>query len=163
MKISGIINESIVDGPGIRFVIFAQGCQHHCPGCHNPQTHDIGNGYEISIDEIILKIKKSRLTSGVTFSGGEPFLQAKEFFHLAKKIKELKYHIISYTGYTFEEILLNKNKYFRKLLEISDILIDGKFILGQKSIDLKFRGSKNQRIILPKKSLACGKIIETEF
>lgn len=156
IKVSGLVEESIVDGPGIRFVIFTQGCPHHCNGCHNPETHDYNGGYTISHNEIIEKIKKNPLLDGVTFSGGEPFIQAESCSILAEKIKCMGLTVLTYSGYTFEEILNNKN--FKKFLENTDILIDGKFEITKKSMNIKFRGSTNQRIIDVKKSLECNNI-----
>lgn len=155
MRIAGIIKESIVDGPGIRMVVFAQGCKHKCPGCHNPETHSFSNGYYIDIDEIVEMVKKDPLLDGITLSGGEPFHQGKVCGILAERIKEMGLNVVTYTGYTFEEIMneIDINQGWRRLLYATDILIDGRFILEEKSLLLKFRGSKNQRIIDVKKSL----------
>ncbi len=160
IRISGIINESIVDGPGIRMVIFAQGCRHNCKGCHNPQTHSFDGGELIEIDEIVEKIRKNPLLDGVTFSGGEPFEQADAFAALAKKIKELGLNVMVYSGYTFEQLIQNSNdrKGWMELLNNAKILVDGPFILEQKDLLLKFRGSSNQRIINIEKSLVSGNI-----
>lgn len=160
LRLSGIINESIVDGPGLRFVIFAQGCPHHCDGCHNPQTFDPNGGYEEDIDEILKKIKSNPLLQGVTFSGGEPFMQAKAFTSLAKKIHGMNLNVMSYTGYLFENIL--KNPDFKELLQNIDILVDGPFIKEQKNLMLKFKGSENQRIIDVQKSLKKNEIVLME-
>ena len=158
IKIADIINESIVDGPGIRMTIFAQGCPHKCIGCHNPATHDFDAGKYISVDEIIDKIKKNPLLGGITLSGGEPFSQAEVFAKLAEKAHELNLNVITYTGYTVEEIFagVDKNKGWKELLTQTDTLIDGPFILEQRDLTLKFRGSKNQRIIDPKESIIKG-------
>jgi len=145
IRIAGIVEESIVDGPGIRMVIFTQGCNHNCRGCHNPETHGFHGGRLIHRDKIIQMIKENPLLDGLTFSGGEPFEQAIECSILAKNAKSLGLNIVTYSGYTFEEIL--KKEEFRPLLEQTDILIDGKFEIDKKSQILKFRGSKNQRII----------------
>lgn len=155
LRISGIEPESIVDGPGIRYVIFVQGCPHHCEGCHNPQTHDFNGGRIEKFEEIIKSIKKNPLISGVTFSGGEPFCQSEALSELADEIKALGLNILTYSGFTFEELLKlgEKTPSVIDLLEKTDILIDGKFVLAQKSLMLKFRGSKNQRILDVKKSL----------
>lgn len=165
LRIAGVVNESIVDGKGIRYTIFVQGCPHHCEGCHNPQTHDFSGGNEITIQQLLKDIQKDPLLSGVTFSGGEPFCQPEALAALGNEIKALGLDITIYSGYTFEELWLmsEKNKAIRELLEIADILIDGKFILEQKSLMLKFRGSKNQRIIDVPKSITAGKAIETEL
>lgn len=160
IRISGIINESIVDGPGIRMVIFAQGCRHNCKGCHNPQTHSFDGGELIELEEIVQKIRKNPLLDGVTFSGGEPFEQADAFAALAKKIKELGLNVMVYSGYTFEQLIQNSNdrKGWMELLNNAKILVDGPFIQEQKDLLLKFRGSSNQRIINIEKSLASGNI-----
>lgn len=164
IRLAGVIRESIVDGPGIRFVVFTQGCPHYCKGCHNPKTHDVTAGYISQTDNLISAIKENPMIMGVTLSGGEPFLQSRQLVEFAKEVHAMGLDILTYTGYTFEELLANKEKnpYRYKLLEQTDILIDGKFIEEQKSLMLRFRGSKNQRIIDVKKSLECGKAIETE-
>ena len=120
IRISGIIPESIVDGWGIRFTIFSQGCELDCPSCHNPQTHDINGGYEMDINDIFNKIRSTPIISGVTFSGGEPFLQAQAFSELAEMIhNQTKLDIITYTGYTLKNCL--------KLLKTLDICDVGTF------------------------------------
>lgn len=165
LRIAGIVKESVVDGPGIRFVIFSQGCKHNCKGCHNPETHDVNSGKLVDTEEILDEIKKDPLLLGVTFSGGEPFLQAKPFADLAKQIHKLGLDIITYTGYKFETLIskMNKENDYEELLNNTDILVDGKFILEEKSLMLKFRGSKNQRVIDVKESLKAKKVIEINF
>lgn len=152
VRIAGVVKESIVDGPGIRFVVFAQGCKHHCPGCHNPETHDFDSGNLVDIDAIINEMKKNPLLDGITLSGGEPFEQPEAFSELANRSRALGYHVMTYTGYTYETLLEKKDEKRIRLLENIDILVDGKFELEKKSMMLKFRGSKNQRIIDVKKS-----------
>lgn len=149
LRIAGLIEESIVDGPGVRFVVFTQGCPHGCPDCHNPDTHDFLGGYEIKIDEIVEKIKKNKLVDGVTISGGEPFCQVESVLELVKKLKNLGYNIVSYSGFTIEQLIQKskKDKYTRELLKLIDILIDGRFEKDKQDYTLKFRGSSNQRII----------------
>lgn len=161
LKISGIIRESIVDGPGIRFVVFTQGCPHHCPGCHNPQTWPFTGGVEKTPEEIFAEIIKNPLLRGVTFSGGEPFCQPEGLAELAQMVHSRGLNIITYTGYTFEE-LLEKSKddpAVLALLKQTNILIDGPFIQELKSYDLKFIGSSNQRIIDAKRSLEKGEAV----
>ena len=160
LDLSGIVSDSIVDGPGIRTTIFSQGCPHHCPGCHNPETWDFGCGTEIPVEAIVDIVKSNPLCRGVTFSGGEPFAQAAGFAKLAKLLKEKGYEVASYSGYTFEE-LLEGSEDQKKLLETIDILIDGPFLLAEKSLEIAFRGSRNQRILDVQKSLAAGKAVET--
>ncbi len=155
IRISGICNDSIVDGPGLRLTLFTQGCPHHCLGCHNPQTHDFKGGTKVSVKEVFKQIKENPLLSGVTLSGGEPFMQAKTLLPLVKKIKsDLGLEIAAYSGFTFEQLISGKIKYAKELLEQIDILIDGRFVLAQKSLNLKFKGSKNQRTLDVPASLA---------
>ena len=155
IRLSGVVKESIVDGPGIRYVIFTQGCPHKCEGCHNPQTHDFDGGYDGDTEQLLSEIKENPLISGVTFSGGEPFCQPEPLTQIAREVHKMKKNIVCYSGYTFEELIKvsNTKPEILDLLKEVDILIDGKFILEQKSLMLKFRGSKNQRIIDVKKSL----------
>jgi len=159
LRISGTVNDSIVDGPGLRFTIFTQGCPHNCPGCHNPQTHSMKGGKKISINKLYKQIKENGLLSGITFSGGEPFVQAKTLIPLAKKLKEDNFEIASYTGYLFEDLVNDKVPFGKELLKYLDVLIDGKFVLSLKSMDLAFKGSSNQRTIDVQKSLKENKTI----
>lgn len=160
LDLSGIVSDSIVDGPGIRTCIFSQGCPHHCKGCHNPETWEFGCGTKIPIEDVVEIVRSNPLCRGVTFSGGEPFAQAEAFAKLAGLLKEKGYEVASYSGYTFEA-LLNGTPAQRKLLEAIDILIDGPFILAEKSLELSFRGSRNQRILDVPKSLATGEAVLT--
>ncbi len=160
IKIGGFENDSIVDGPGLRLTIFFQGCKKKCCGCHNPQLQDFNGGKFYTEQEIFDIAKSNPLLSGITFSGGEPFCQAENLIDLAKMFKEAGYHLAIYTGYTFEEIL--RNEKFLPLLKLTDTLIDGPFILEQRNLKLKFRGSDNQRIIDVQQSLKQNKIILDE-
>lgn len=159
-RISQLVNDSIVDGPGLRFAVFTQGCTHNCEGCHNPQTHDPAGGYAISAEEVLEKIKKNPLLDGITLTGGEPFLQAQALIPLAKGTKELGLHVMAYSGFTFEELLEKPES--AELLQYVDVLVDGPFILSQRSLELYFRGSANQRMIDVPKSLEVGKAVETD-
>ncbi|MDP4153398.1 MAG: anaerobic ribonucleoside-triphosphate reductase activating protein [Bacillota bacterium] len=163
LRLAGIIPESIVDGPGIRMTIFTQGCPHHCPGCHNPQTHDFNGGKDVSFDYICDILNKDTLISGVTFSGGEPFCQAKELARLVDIIKPRVKNIITYSGYTYEQITESDNPDFMELLKRCDFLIDGRYEQDKRSLMLNFRGSTNQRIIDIKQSLLEGHAIITEL
>lgn len=165
LRIAGIIEESIVDGPGIRLVVFTQGCKHNCPGCHNEHTHSFDGGSLIDMDEIIKKIQANPLLDGVTLSGGEPFEQAEALTELAQGVKAMGYNVMTYTGYTFEYIIANKNKIngWAGLINLTDILVDGRFEIARKNMLLKFRGSENQRIIDVKQSLASNRIIEMQL
>ncbi|MGL5642111.1 MAG: anaerobic ribonucleoside-triphosphate reductase activating protein [Paraclostridium sp.] len=158
---SPITFDSIVDGPGLRMVLWTQGCNHNCKGCHNPQTHDIDGGYIEDSDNIIKQIQNLKLHRGITLSGGEPFMQGEALVGVAKACKENKLDVWAYTGYTFEELIDKKNpSYFNNLnlLRNIDVLVDGKFIEAKKDISLKFRGSSNQRIIDVEKTLDLKKI-----
>ena len=152
---SDIQEDSIVDGEGIRTVIWTQGCSHNCLGCHNPETHDFNTGISVSVDELNKKLDKLEFQDGITFSGGDPMFQAKACAEVAKHAKKLNLNVWCYTGFTFEQLLelANKNKSILEFLENIDVLIDGKFDINLKSFDLKYRGSKNQRIIDVKLSL----------
>ena len=160
LELSGIAGDSIVDGPGIRTTVFAQGCPHHCEGCHNPETWEFGCGTQVSVEVILEMIEANPLCRGVTFSGGEPFAQAEGFAELAQALKARGYEVASYSGYTLEQ-LLHGTKAQRTLLEIIDVLIDGPFGMDQKSLELSFRGSRNQRILDVPKSLAAGTAVPT--
>lgn len=161
LRIAGTVQDSIVDGPGLRYVIFTQGCPHRCEGCHNPQTHDFSGGRIVDTDELYEECIENPLTQGVTFSGGEPFCQPQPLYELAERFKERGLHLISYSGWTFEELLkkAEREEYVAKLLGVLDILIDGRFVLAERSLMLKFRGSKNQRIIDVKRSLSENRAI----
>ncbi len=161
LDLSGIVSDSIVDGPGIRTTIFSQGCPHHCPGCHNPETWDFGCGTVVEEERLVQIVQSNPLCRGVTFSGGEPFAQAAGFAKLAKLLKAQGYEVASYTGYTFEELLEGSSDQ-RQLLEAIDVLIDGPFLREQKSLEIPFRGSKNQRILDVPASIAAGKAVETK-
>ncbi len=163
LKIAGVARESIVDGPGIRLVVFAQGCRHNCPGCHNPSTHPFEGGTVMSIESILEALRANPLLDGITLSGGEPFEQAEGFAELAYQSGLLGLHVMTYTGYTYEEILAGcgARPAWGRLLGHTDILVDGPFELDKRNLLLKFRGSENQRLIDVKKTRACGKIVIT--
>ena len=152
--------------PGFRFTLFVQGCGHNCPGCHNPQTHDYAGGRECSAEEVIKAMLSNPLTDGLTLSGGEPFDQAESCFKIARAAKNAGLNVWAYSGYTFEQ-LLEKGKsdvHVKDLLSILDILVDGPFLLDQRSLALNWRGSKNQRIIDVPQSLSSGSaVISAKF
>ncbi len=160
LELSGIVTDSIVDGPGIRTAVFSQGCPHHCEGCHNPETWEFGIGTPMQEETVADIVRENPLCRGVTFSGGEPFAQASSFAKLARILKADGYEIASYTGYTFEQ-LLNGSQAQKELLQQLDILIDGPFVLSQRSLELRFRGSSNQRILDVPRSLSEGKAVLT--
>lgn len=158
INMAGVAANSIVDGPGIRTTYFAQGCPHHCEGCHNPETWEFGAGTPAETEALADIARRDPLCRGVTFSGGEPFAQAEGFCELAEILKAEGYEIASYSGFTFEQ-LMNGSAAQRKLLSLLDVLVDGPFVLAERSLELAFRGSRNQRIIDVPKSLAAGEII----
>jgi len=159
-----IQTDSIVDGEGIRSVIWFQGCSHNCFGCHNPETHDFNAGVIVSLEEMKAQIDELEYQSGVTFSGGDPMMQVEALTELASYVHEKGMNVWVYTGYTFEELLIlaDKNESFLKALEQIDVLVDGKFVMDLKSFDVQFRGSSNQRILDVKKSLAKKKAVSIE-
>ena len=142
---------SISDGDGIRAVLWTQGCPHKCPGCHNPKTHDYNGGFVLDASELIKELSKHSYLDGITFSGGEPFEQPEALIEVAKAAHKVGLNVWSYTGYTYEQITSDKRK--MALLEHIDVLVDGPFILSLKTLNKKFRGSSNQRIIDVKQSL----------
>lgn len=152
---SKLQEDSIVDGEGIRTVIWTQGCSHNCPGCHNPETHDFNAGISISVEEINNQLEQLEFQDGITFSGGDPMFQAKACAEIAKHAQKLGLNVWCYTGFTFEQLLelTNNNKSILEFLQNIDVLIDGKFDIDLKSYDVKYRGSKNQRILDVKTSL----------
>ena len=153
--------DSIVDGPGLRIVVWTQGCPHHCPFCHNPQTHDYMGGFEEDTDVIVALLDDIRLQSGITFSGGEPFEQVKPLIEIAKAAKKKKLNIWAYTGYLYEELL--KKEDARELLEFIDVLVDGRFMNDLRHYQLKFKGSLNQRIIDVPASLKQNQVILSRY
>lgn len=150
--------DSILDGSGIRTVIWFQGCLHNCEGCQNPETHDMNSGMVVDIDDIKMKLKNLKYQSGITLSGGDPFFQPEAALEIAKFAKSIGLNVWAYTGFTFEA-LFNGDKKRRDLLEYVDVLVDGKFMLDKKSLNCKFRGSTNQRLIDVRKSLESGSVI----
>ena len=158
LDLAGIVEDSIVDGPGIRCTVFAQGCPHRCPGCHNPETWDFGCGTPMEETRILDIVRSNPLCRGVTFSGGEPFAQAEGFSRLADLLKQGGYEVASYSGYTFEQ-LLEGTPAQQELLRRIDVLIDGPFLLSERSLEVAFRGSKNQRILDVPASLATGQAV----
>jgi anaerobic ribonucleoside-triphosphate reductase activating protein len=163
LQISGTVNDSIVDGPGLRFTVFVQGCPHHCTGCHNPQTHPFEGGTTMDTAALLEKIRSNPLLDGVTFSGGEPFCQAEALAALGAHIRKMGLNIMTYTGYTFEYLFEHRHEqHYGDLLSVTDWLVDGPFLEEQKSYQLRFKGSANQRILDVPKSLTMGKAMEAE-
>lgn len=165
IRLAGIAYESLVNGPGMRRVLFAQGCKHNCAGCFNPETHDFSGGEEMDMDEIIKDIAENPMLKGVTFSGGDPLEQAEEFAYIAEKVKALGLNVWCYTGYTYEYIIKNlaNDSHLATLLNNIDVLVDGRFDISKTQNSLRFRGSTNQRFIDVKESLESGLIKELSY
>ena len=175
LRLSGFTTQSFVDGPGIRVVIFVQGCENACKNCHNPESWDKNGGEEYSVQEVIKMIKEAAATTkrrgfhkaagkgqkefqGVTFSGGEPFLQAGALVKIAQAARRMGLDITVYTGYLYEELCTHPDKDIQALLALADYLIDGPYIHEQRDISLKFRGSANQRVIDMNETRKLGQI-----
>ena len=154
--------DSIVDGEGLRAVIWTQGCPHGCPGCHNPQTHAFDGGTSVASESILEQLKAHFYLDGVTFSGGEPMAQAAACGELAQAVHHLGMNVWCYTGYTWEALMEAQDPDQSMFLEQIDVLIDGPFLLAQKSLNLKFRGSANQRLIDVQASLKAQRVVLAE-
>ena len=160
MRICGLVQDSIVDGPGFRFVCFVQGCPHRCPGCHNPESHDPGGGREMAVEEVAAEMLRNPLTDGLTLSGGEPMEQAAACLRLAERAHGAGLNAWCYTGYTLEHLLQEGTTDQRALLEQVDVLVDGPFLLAERTLSLPWRGSRNQRLLDVPASLAAGRAVE---
>lgn len=159
MKIYGLVQDSIVDGPGFRFACFVQGCPHGCPGCHNPDSHDPNIGREMTVEEVAAELLKNPLTDGLTLTGGEPFAQAAACLRLAQTAHSHGLNVWSYSGWTFEHLRDEGTPEQKALLKELDVLIDGLFRLEQRTLTLPWRGSPNQRVIDVPASLAAGNAV----
>ena len=158
VRLAGIEPESIVDGPGYRFAVFVQGCPHACPGCHNPETHDFEGGRLVDTEEIIAHLGKNPLVRGLTLSGGEPMLKAQALLGVAKAAKARGMNVWCYTGYTYEQLMEMNDPAQMALLDVIDVLVDGPYIARERSLDLLFCGSRNQRLIDMNKTRSAGEI-----
>lgn len=159
MKIFGLVQDSIVDGPGFRFSCFVQGCPHHCPGCHNPESHDPNGGKEMTVEEVAAELLKNPLTDGLTLSGGDPFAQSEDCLALARIAHENNLNVWAYSGWTFEYLRDQGSEGQKALLAEVDVLVDGPFLMEQRSFALPWRGSRNQRVIDVPASLAAGEAV----
>ena len=157
------MDDSIVDGDGLRLSVFTQGCPHHCVGCQNPDTHAASGGRDEDTENILARIDENPLLTGITFSGGEPFLQPAPLTRLAKEAHKRGLDVWSYTGYTLEELLSKKNPAIDALLRELDVLVDGPYEERLRDLTLNFRGSSNQRIIDMNAFRKTGKIRTLEF
>ena len=162
IRIAGIENDSIVDGPGFRLTVFTQGCPHHCPGCHNPETHDFAGGRDEDTQKITAMMEENPLLDGITLSGGDPFCQPKPCAELARAAKALKLNVWAYSGWTYEELLkkAETDSDIMEFLKVVDVLVDGRFVLAERTLELRFRGSRNQRLIDVQVSLSAGHAVE---
>lgn len=160
IRIAGTVNDSFVDGPGIRYAVFVQGCSHHCSGCHNPGTHDPKGGQVVSIDDLMAVMMKNKLLDGLTLSGGDPMEQPVPCAELAKQAHDIGLSVWCYTGYTWEELLKENDPDKMLLLQNVDVLVDGPFVQAQRTLELPFRGSRNQRLIIVPASLRLGRVVE---
>ena len=158
---SDLQSDSIVDGPGLRTVIWTQGCGHKCPGCQNPQTWDFKGGADVPLDMVYEAIDELEYQSGITFSGGDPMYQPYACTEIAKYCKDKGYNIWVYTGFTYEELMKmsKKDKIYLEFLKYIDVLVDGRFILKERNLNLLFRGSSNQRLIDVPKTLETKEIV----
>jgi len=161
IRVSGIVPQSIVDGPGLRLVVFTQGCPHGCPGCHSPQTHDFEGGQDVPVDEMLAMLDKNPLLKGLTFSGGEPLVRVGELLPLAQGARARGKDIVCYTGYTFEQLLekMKVDPPLAQLLGMVDLLVDGRYDHSRRDLTLPFRGSANQRLLDLPASLAHEKAV----
>ena len=159
ISLSGVTGDSIVDGPRVRLTIFTQGCLHHCPGCHNPQTHDPEGGSWADTEDILAAAAENPLLDGITLSGGDPFLQPVPCLALAEGAHKIGLNVWTYTGYTWEALWEENAPEKIALLKETDVLVDGPFLLAERSLELRFCGSRNQRLIDVKKSLAEDKVV----
>ena len=160
VSIAGVKKHTTVNGPGVRYTVFMQGCEHGCKGCHNPETHDLGGGEEVSVKELIDDILATKYIDGVTLSGGDPLLQAEQCRDIVEALKSNGLDIWLYSGFTFDEVAAGKaGEAAREVLDFIDVMVDGRFIESLKSEEHIWRGSSNQRLIDVRKSLDAGEII----
>lgn len=160
IRLYGLVTDSIVDGPGFRTSIFTQGCPHHCPGCHNPGSHDFEAGTVYTLDDVEKKFSGNPLLDGVTLTGGEPFCQAAACAELARRAHTRGLNVWTYTGYTYEKLteIAASDPDVAALLAVTDVLVDGPFLLSERSLELDFRGSRNQRLIDLNQTRATGAV-----
>ncbi len=149
IRLASILEESIADGPGLRLVVFAQGCPHRCRGCHNPQTFLSVGGQNFSISKLLDLYRQNPLSRGITLSGGEPFMQAGPLAQLAQAVHAEGGDVVTYTGYRLEQLVARADQEsgVQALLAETDLLIDGPFVLARRSLEHPFVGSLNQRLI----------------
>ncbi|MDQ0286822.1 anaerobic ribonucleoside-triphosphate reductase activating protein [Desulfofundulus luciae] len=159
LRLNGLVYESVVDGPGLRDVLFVQGCPHRCAGCQNPGSWDFDGGTLVDVADVLASLPSSPLITGVTFSGGEPFCQASTLVEVARQVRSRGLDLWVYTGYTWEELLAHPDPAVKRLLVLADVVIDGRFVQAEADLSLPFRGSRNQRLIDVRKSFETGKVV----
>lgn len=160
IRLFGTAVDSIVDGPGLRYAVFTQGCPHFCHGCHNPASQAFDGGFSKPVEELVKEIVANKLIRGVTLSGGEPLAQSGACLDLALRVKELGYNLWMFTGYVFEEVLAGKiGQAATELLALCDVVVDGPYVDTLGSYELVWKGSSNQRVIDVAQSLALGKVV----
>lgn len=159
IRIAGLYNDSIVDGPGLRFVVFTQGCLFACKNCHNADTWAVNGGYLIEMDEIVSKWRKNKLIDGITLSGGDPLFQSSKSLYLLRKAKETGLNVTVYSGDVYEKLIKDKDPDVVSIINEADYLIDGPYVDKLRDLTLLYRGSSNQRIIDLVKSRKEGKVI----
>ncbi|MCL1798082.1 MAG: anaerobic ribonucleoside-triphosphate reductase activating protein [Eggerthellaceae bacterium] len=163
IRLYGTAGDSIVDGVGLRYSVFVQGCPHVCPGCHNPESQAFKGGYLANIDNLVKEISANKLINGVTLSGGEPLAQSKASLALAKKLKAHDFNLWLYTGYLFEDIMAGQvDSDAQELIALCDVVVDGPFVEALQSYELKWRGSSNQRVIDVARTLEVGEVVVWE-
>lgn len=160
IRVAGIVDESIVDGPDFRFTVFVQGCPHHCPGCHNPGTWDPNGGTEYDTDDLAERYIKNPFLEHITLSGGEPFDQAEACVAFLKEACRRTHSVWCYTGYTWDELMARNDPHTKELLKYIEVLVDGRFDQKQRTLELPWRGSLNQRLIDVGASLATGHVVK---
>lgn len=159
IRIYGLVEDSVVDGPGYRYAIFTQGCPHGCPGCHNPASHDFAGGRVMDTADIIKHFDGNPLMDGVTLSGGDPLCQPEACLELARAAHDRHLTVWCYTGYTWEALQREADPARMALLKEVDVLVDGPFLLAERSLALQFCGSRNQRLIDMPRTLAAGELV----
>lgn len=159
IRIASLVNDSIVDGPGLRFVIFTQGCLFGCANCHNQATWSTDGGFLMDLEEIVAKWRKNPLIEGITLSGGDPLLQAGESLYLARKAHETGLNVVLYSGDTYERLSKSSNPIIQAILEEVDYLIDGPYVDSKRDLTRLYRGSSNQRFIDMKKTRETGQLV----
>lgn len=159
-KCAGIVNDSVVDGVGLRLTVFTQGCPHNCEGCHNPDSHDPLGGHVASTEGVLEAYKTNILLDGVTLSGGEPFAQPAAMLALAKGVRALGGSVWAFSGWMVEQLVARHDRVVDELLANVDVLVDGRFVLAERDLSLHFRGSRNQRLVDVQHFLATGEVVE---